>query len=568
MAFPAYEATAPVFIRQLREDFGERCMIVLDQQRMSYAEADTRSAKLALGLLASGVVKGTRVGILFPNGPDWVVAFLAATRIGAIAVPLNTFFQPRELGWMLRHADVHTLLTVTRFLNNDYLERLETAVPELAQATDSTPGSLRAVSLPYLRSVFHFDPATTAGGALAARAWTSPAAELTRAAGRIDESMLRAAEHNVCPADAMMILYSSGSTADPKGAVHSHGGVIRHSFNLFSRRDLKPDDRVWSPMPFFWVGGLVFALMGNLHAGATTLCEEVFEPETTLRFLERERVTIAVGWPHFGKALADHPSRTDRDLSSLRAGNVPDLLPESIVPLDPELRPNALGMTETCGPHPIDRMDIDLPEALRGSFGHSVPGVEHKIVDPKTGERLPTGEFGEICVRGYSLMQGLYKVEREDVFDADGFYHTGDGGFFNPEGVLFFKSRLGDLIKTGGANVSPVEIETALSDCPGLRAGLAVGIPHPTLGEVVILCALPNHGSAPAPETIRGYLRDRLAAYKVPRHILFFEEDEIEFTGSQKIQLAPLRDEVERRLCATKISIEGFTYGDEGREDA
>jgi acyl-CoA synthetase (AMP-forming)/AMP-acid ligase II len=194
--------------------------------------------------------------------------------------------------------------------------------------------------------------------------------------------------------------------------------------------------------------------------------------------------------------------------------------------------------------------------------------MQIRIVDPDSGAPLAEGELGEIAVKGVSLMRGYYKVEPEQYLDGSGFFRTRDGGRIDDEGYLHWTGRLTDMIKTGGANVSPVEIETALSDCPGLRAGLAVGIPHPTLGEVVILCALPNHGSAPAPETIRSFLRDRLAAYKVPRHILFFEEDEIEFTGSQKIQLDPLRDEVERRLCATKISIEGFTYGDEGRGDA
>jgi acyl-CoA synthetase (AMP-forming)/AMP-acid ligase II len=528
MAFPDYEATAPIFVRQLSERFGDRCMIVLDDQRMSYAEADERSALLSRGLLASGVVKGTRVGILFPNGPDWVVAFLAVARIGAIAVPLNTFFQPRELGWVMRHADVNTLLTVTRFLNNDYLDRLAAAIPELA---DTTPGALHVPSLPYLRSVFCW------GEEDHAPAWSSPGEELARvAAATIDDALLRAAEANVSPADPLLILYSSGSTADPKGAIHSHGGVIRHSFNLFSRRDLKSDDRVWSPMPFFWVGGLVFALMGNLHAGATTLCEEVFDPETTLRFLERERVTVAVGWPHFGKALADHPTRGDRDLSSLRAGNVPDLLPEEIVPPDPELRANALGMTETCGPHTWGG-DGALPESLRGSFGKAVEGVEHKVVDPKSGEILPPAKLGEICVRGYSLMLGLYKRERSDTFDADGFYHTGDGGFFDFDGTLYFKGRLGDMIKTGGANVTPSEVEEAMVALPQIKHAYVVGVPHPERGQNVAAAVVLEGDPLQAIPELKKAIKGQLSAYKVPKHLyLYADNTDLPFTDSGKIE--------------------------------
>src|SRR5262249_26341973 len=160
-----------------------------------------------------------------------------------------------------------------------------------------------------------------------------------------------------------------------------------------------------------------------------------------------------------------HPSFRRRDLSSVRSGNLFPLLP-GVPPSDPELRPNSLGMTETAGPHTIDRMDADLPERLRGSFGRPVPGLEHKVVDPETGATLPPGSPGEICVRGYTLMQGLHKQEREDVFDRDGFYHTGDRGYFDAEGVLFFQGRLGELIKTAGANVSPREVEVAIEAFP------------------------------------------------------------------------------------------------------
>ena len=273
----------------------------------------------------------------------------------------------------------------------------------------------------------------------------------------------------------MLVIYSSGSTADPKGAVHSHGAPLRHAYNTNQFRDIEASDRIFSPMPFFWVGGFVFNLLSTMHAGAFLLCEEVFEPGATLVLLERERATVASGWPHYSKALAEHPSFASRDLSSIRTGNLYDVLPDSARPADPELRSNALGMTETCGPHTYDRMDVDLPERLRGSFGHAVPGVEHKVVDPATGAVLPPGEVGEICVRGYSLMLGLYKQEREDVFDRDGYYHTGDAGYFDADGVLFFKARLGEMIKTAGANVTPREVEVVIETLPGSGVGVRRG---------------------------------------------------------------------------------------------
>jgi acyl-CoA synthetase (AMP-forming)/AMP-acid ligase II len=477
-----------------------------------------------------------------PNGPDWVVAWLAAARIGAVVVPLNTFYKARELCWVLRHADVHSLLMVPHFLNNDYLERLESGAPGLANCRN---GSVLTSDLPCLRNVFVW------GGC--DRAWAKSDRDLDRAASNsptVDAAFLAAAELCVTPADPMVIIYSSGSTADPKGAVHTHGTVIRHAFNLNAFRDLTADDRLFSPMPFFWVGGFTFTLVSAMHAGAFMLCERVFEPGETLELLERERATIVAGWPHYSRAMVDHPSFHERDLSSIRSGNLYEILPEAVRPRDPELRSNALGMTETCGPHTIEWMNVDLPEKLRGAFGRSVPGLEHKIVDPRTGERLPTGSTGEICVRGYSLMQGLYKVEREEVFDGEGFYHTGDTGYFDEEGWLFFQGRAGDLIKTAGANVTPREVEVVIDAIDEVKAGYVVGVPDPDRGQNVAAAVILKQHTTLDGDTLRERLRGELSAYKVPRHIYFYSDGELPFTDSGKIDKRRLTALLSERIAA------------------
>ncbi len=533
--------TIPEFLRTRSERFGARPLIVLGERRLGYREADAQSARLARGLLASGVTKGTRVGLLAPNGPDWVVGFLAATRIGAVVVPINTFYKPRELGWALRHADVHTLLCVPRLLGNDYLERLEACAAALASQKADT---IAVPELPYLRHVFVW------GGC--DRAWARPARALEDAADAapaIDAALLAEVERCVAPADPLVVIYSSGSTADPKGAIHTHGSVIRHAGRLNEFRDLRPEDRAFSPMPFFWVGGFVFSLFSYLHAGACMLCEESFEPGRTLDLIERERATIVAGWPHYAKAMMEHPSFPERDLSAVRSGNLYAILPEALRPADPELRSNSLGMTETCGPHTIDRMDVDLPESLRGSFGRSAPGLEHKIVDPETGATLPPGQEGEICVRGYSVMQGLHKREREQVFDADGFYHTGDAGYFDADGYLFFKSRLGDMIKTAGANVTPREVEVALESFPEVRSAFVVGVPEPARGQEVAAAVVLKAGQRAEPEALRARLRAELSAYKVPRHLFFYSDAELPFTDSGKIDKRRLG-----RLLAERVA--------------
>ena len=541
MPFPDYAPTVPEFLCTRVERFGERPMIQLNDDRLSYSEAERRSARLARGLLATGHGKGSRVALLLPNGPDWVVAWLAAARIGALVVPLNTFYKPRELGWVLRHADVSTLLTVPRYLGNQYLERLEAVDPGLVE---QKADELLVSELPYLRHVFVFGEHD--------KAWARTARDLEGAAEaspRIDDAFLRQVESCVAPADPMVMIYSSGSTADPKGAIHTHGGVIRHSFNLNTYRDLTADDVVFSPMPFFWVGGFVFTLLSCMHAGSFMLCEESFEPGETLLLLERERATIVGGWPHYAKAMASHPSFRERDLSSIRSGNLYEILPGPLRPKDPELRSNSLGMTETCGPHTIDRMDYDMPEALRGSFGCAPEGVTHKIVDPESGATLGADEFGEICVRGYNLMQGLHKVEREQVFDGDGFYHTGDAGHFDADGRLYFRARLGEMIKTAGANVTPREVEVVLEGIPDVQSAFVVGVADADRGQNVAAALVLGAGKEITAAACRERVREELSAYKVPRHYFFYASSDLPFTDSGKIEKRKLAEMLEERIA-------------------
>ncbi len=539
MPFPAFEPTTPVFIRTLAETFKQRELIVLNGQRLTYEEADRQSAQLAKGLLVAGVSKSTRVGMLMPNGPDFVIAWLALARIGALIIPINTFYKPKELLYVLHHADIEILLMVPRLLSNDYLERLEICAPSLVSVMSKGKSPVQPLllpELPFLRRVYVFD--NDHCGKQNIPPWAKSIAALFQAAehsSMIDDTFLAAVERCVTPADPLVIIYSSGSTSDPKGAVHTQGTIIRHAYNLNHWRDITEHDRIFSPMPFFWVGGLIFTLHCAMHRGACIICEEGFEPGATLALIEQERATVVTGWPHYGKAMIDHASFKQRDLSAVRSGNIYAILPEECRPADPELRSNALGMTETCGPHCIDHMDVDLPESLRGAFGRAVEGVEHKIIDPESGVILPAGEQGELCIRGYNVMQGLYKVEREDTFDVDGFYRTGDSGYLNEEGFLFFKARLGDMIKTGGANVTPREVEVAIDAQPEVQGSYVVGLPHPDRGQTVVAAVVLNKNEQLASEVLRGRLREELSSYKIPKKIFFFEKENLPFTDSGKI---------------------------------
>lgn len=510
-SFPAYSPTAAELIRASAARFGDKVFAVLGDERLTYAGAEARSAELAKGLLATGAGKGTRVGLLAGNSPDWIVGWLAITRLGAVAVLLNTYSKANELGWVLRHADVQTLLTVDTHLGHDHLERLEQAIPGL---TDQVHEHLLLESEPFLRTVWTWGQER--------RRWAGPVTDLVRRGATVGDRLLRACESEVSPADPMVVVYSSGSTSDPKGAVHSHGAVVRHAHNLWQMRDLVESDVLYTPMPLFWVGGFSFTLIAAMHAGAALVFEKQFDPGTTLELLERERVTQVLGWPHMAKALVDHPSFAQRDLSSVRGGTFAALLPQG-EQADAEVpKANSLGMTETLGPHTFDAKDNPLPPDKEGSFGFSVPGVEHKIVDPVTLQDLPVGATGELWLRGYSLMLGLHKRERADTFTPDGWYRTGDGGYFDDDGHFYFTGRLGDLIKSAGMNITPRDVELVLEAMPEIGMAFVVGVPAGVRGEDVAAAIALRPGEQLEGDEVRRRLKEEMASYKVPRHVAVF----------------------------------------------
>jgi acyl-CoA synthetase (AMP-forming)/AMP-acid ligase II len=530
--FPGYRPTVPELLRVGRARFGGNECVVTPSARITYTELDGRSAQLAARLVQAGVVKGSRVGLLFPNGIDWVVAWAAAARLGAITVPVNTFYQAPELAWFLRHADVQFLLGVPAFLNHDYIACLESAAPELA---DHGPGPLHLPSLPQLRRVLLRGASHPQW---AQRCADDPGAEPTLGLAAV----ARAMGEDVTPADELLITYTSGSTGEPKGVVHSHGAVIRHAFNLGALAGTGPASRIWTPMPLCWVGGFVFCLLRAMVVGGCLLTQEAFEPGAALEMLSGERVTDVAAWPVVIKALTEHPDYTDSDLSSLRSG-LYDALPPGRRPFDPGLAIGSLGMSETCGPHTFKTAAQEasgVPGLYKGTFGHEVPGTEHRIVDPGTGDDLPDGEEGEVLVRGYNLMLGLYKREASEVFDPDGWYHTGDQGYFR-DGWFFFTGRQTELIKTGGSNVAPTEVERCLMAQPEVKLAFVAGIPDEARGQRVVALVVPwsqaansDDSRAPDGEALRQRLRQQLSSYKVPEHVLVISDAQVPYLLSQK----------------------------------
>lgn len=521
-----FGATAPALFTWATDAFGSQELSVLGDDRIIYREAERRSGELARALFAAGIGKGARVGVLAPNGPDLSVVLMAITRMGAVAVPINTFYMPAELGWVLSDSAIQLLITVPSLLSNDYVTRLEAAMPSLAGARDS---ALEIETHPFLRAVH------VLGGC--DRAWAAP---LDRSA---PASLLRAAEASVYPADDQLVIYTSGSTARPKGVVHVHAATIEQSWFIANQQRWSPEDRIYMPLPYFWIGGFVYGFLAAMEMGATTLCELRLEPASTLRYLEREHATVTMGWPHIGPTLAGHPDFASTDLSRLRGPYHQELLsPDRRVP-DPTLLVNPLGMTETATAHTWWDPWIPLSEDKRGSLGTDAPGWEHKIVDESRGI-VPDGTVGEICVRGVGLMRGIIGHERRDVFDVDGWYHTGDSGYRDAEGHLYFLGRTGELIKTAGASVSPVEVQAVLQAMPEIWEAAVIGLPDQIVGQVVCGVVVFQPGTTVEDHELVRRCRTALAAYKVPKRWVVLEHDELPFTASDKVDKARLIEQL------------------------
>ena len=294
-------------------------------------------------------------------------------------------------------------------------------------------------------------------------------------AGTVDEALLEALEDDVDGSDPLAIIYTSGSTGAPKGVVHTHAALLGHQENLNAVRGLTADDRLFCNSPFFWIGGFAFGLLATLVAGSTLVCSNATDAGETLDLLEAERPTVTNGFVAGIAHLARHPSIGARDLSSMRRGNLYPIMAPEARPADPELRHNMLGMTEAGSVVLLSGDETDQPEHRRGSFGKPAPGFETKI-----------GEHGELCIRGPYVMQRYYKRSREECFDADGWFHTGDLVRTDADGFYYFIGRRGSMIKTAGANVSPAEVEKAIARVSGGSTAYVLGIPDPERGQAVV----------------------------------------------------------------------------------
>ena len=532
------------WLREVTEKWGPReaAMIDLDGGtiRWSYDDLWDRAMEIARALVAAGVGKGTRVGILQTNRPEFLSSLFGTALAGGIATTISTFFTPTELDEVLKAGCCSVLLIERRVLKKDFGEILGELEP---LTLSSAPGELESVRYPFLRHLAFVDSDEGLG---MIEGWSSFLAR-----GRaVPPEIVDATAACVMPSDPGLLFFSSGSTGKAKGVLSSHRGVSLQLWRWKKWYNIQEPPRTWSANGFFWSGNFGMALGGTLTSGGTLLLQRWFDPAEALALLEREKATMILAWPHQWAQMEAVPDWEKFALSPMHYIDAkvsfarhPKINTEWREPR------HAYGNTETFTL--ISVYASGTPEEISAdTHGPPTPGSTLKIVDPFTGATMPIGERGEIAVKGPTLMMGYVGIPLDETLDEEGFLRTNDGGYIDAQGRLYWEGRLNDIIKTGGANVSPIEIDAVLSKCPGVKAVQTVGVPDELLGELVVSCVVPHEGVSLEAEAIRAYAKEQLASYKIPRRVLFVEESDLKTTGSQKIKTADLRKLASERLAA------------------
>jgi acyl-coenzyme A synthetase/AMP-(fatty) acid ligase len=485
------------------------------------------------------VGKGTRVGVLMTNRAEFVSCTFGIALAGGVVTAFSTFATAHELDQMIEAAGCSIILVEPRVLKKDFV----TIICELEPAIKrSMPGRISSTRYPFLRRVVSLDCDETRGGVQCWRDF------LGQGEGGQDDLVVARANGNT-PADPGVLLFSSGSTGKPKGILSAHRGVCVQMWRMRRIFGISEGDRVLTLNGFFWSGQFAMAIGGALGSGATLVMQSYFQPEVTLALYEAERVTVPMGWPHQWEQLAGAGNWNDVNLSSLsHVGEDSPLRRHPTVSTDWQEPTRIYGNTETFTLSSAYETGTS-EDVLQGAHGFPLPGMVFKIVDPFTGAVVPMGQRGEIAVKGATLMLGYVGIPLDETLDDDGFLRTGDGGYVDADGRLFWEGRLNDIIKTGGANVSPVEVDARLMQYPGVKLAQTVGVPHDTLGEVVVSCVVPHQGVSLDADSIRAFARAQLASFKVPRQVLFLSEADFDHTGTAKVKTAALRELVAERLA-------------------
>jgi len=512
--------------------FPDREALIGGRERLSFAQLATAVDAMAASLLRHGIGKGDKVAILMGNRIEWIVADFAICSIGAIMVGVNTWVTARELAYVLSHSEACLLITTGRFLKQDYRQML---------------AHMRSTGepLPALKGLLIV--AQTAGdGEWAWNDWM-------QAPSSSELAFLVEAKRDVAPSDDAYILYTSGSTANPKGVVLQHYALIENMWQIGQRQHVTEHDKLWLAVSLFWGLGCENALFNLFTHGGCIVLQEHFDPVQAFELIETERCTLFYGTPNMAEALLNHPDfRADR-FQSLRGGATIGTPLQIQRLVDVGLRDicNIYGLTETYGNCSVTDAHDPLPLRLN-SVGQPLKGVLARIVDPATELDCRVGEVGEIRVKGYVMREYLKDPERtREAFDAQGFFKTGDLGLVNETGHIFFKGRLKEMIKSGGMNVSPVEVEETLMRRPEVLAAYCVPLKTDDFDEVFGAVLVPRGEMQIDLDVIRTHCQSELSRYKRPQSFLVVHEKDLPLTNTGKVK----KNEMQALFAREKLTL-------------
>jgi len=511
------------------------------QLRFSWNEFNQRVDYLANGLLSVGVSRGAHVGIWAQNVPDWLTCFFACAKLGAVAITVNTNYKAHELAFIIENSDMHTLCMTDGVSGNDYIQTVNSLIPELKT---SQRGNLNSSRFPLLKNIVFIGQEKHRG--------MYNTAELILVGSNRSDNEFKVLKSSLNCHDVVNIQYTSGTTGFPKGVMLSHHNITNNGYFTGEHMNFTQDDRLCICVPLFHCFGVVLALMNCLTHGSAMVLVEKFDPLVTLASIHKERCTAVYGVPTMFIAELNHPMFSLFDMSSLRTG----IMAGALCPIELMRQvsdkmnmtiTSVYGLTET-SPGMTQTRIKDTFETRCTTVGSDYEFVEVAVIDPVTGEICPDGVQGEMCCRGYNVMKGYYKNPEAtvQVLDKNGFLHSGDLGVKDTDGNYRITGRIKDMIIRGGENISPREIEEFLYHAPGVKDAQVVAVTSPKYGEDVGVFIIPHEGAELVEEDIREFCKDKIARYKIPRYIFFVKEYPL--TGSGKIQKFKLR-EMALELC-------------------
>ena len=511
--------------------FPERDALVFPDTALTFEALWDRATDWARAFLHFGIRPHDHVGVLMPNCPEYIEALFGITLLGAVCVPINARNKAPELAYVVENADLKAIVTSDAISEYaDFGALLTQALPGLAEAPD--PRALVIDDAPMLR--FAVMLGTPQAGFVAETVFRDAAAD-------VPSDDVARYRQQVSLRDTCIMMYTSGTTANPKGCPLSHEALVRNGMNMNRERyHLTEEDRFWTPLPMFHMSSIL-PMACCYDAGAALLSMRRFDAGPALEMLERERATVA--FPSFPTVMNDlitHPDFASRDLSRIRRMNnvaPPEVLEAFQATLPHAVQTAAYGLTEASGVIAFNHPDETLAQRTT-TCGKPFTGIEVCIVDPETGAQLPANERGELWVRGYAVFDGYYKSPEKNAESlVDGWLRTGDLCSLDEHGGIRFHGRLKDMLKVGGENVAALEIEAHLATHPKIKFAQVVGVPDARLTEVAAAFVELHDGERMTDDEVIGHCKGQMAGFKVPRHIRFVTEWPMSSTKVQKFKL-------------------------------